>query len=66
MFCVIFFRPPQGGAVSEEEKDKVVYFPGKAGFYKKGPGEFKLDLGNLDDLIEEAEPDGPEDPEDSA
>jgi hypothetical protein len=38
-----------------EDDEKVVYFPGKPGFYKKAPGEFKLVLGNLEDLIEEAE-----------
>ncbi|MFA5801298.1 MAG: hypothetical protein WC911_02355 [Thermoleophilia bacterium] len=38
-----------------EENDNVEYLPGKPGFYKKGAGAFKLNLGNLDELIEKAE-----------
>lgn len=41
--------------MSERKDDNVEYFPGKPGFYKKGPGEFKLTFGTLEDFIEEAE-----------
>ena len=60
VFCDIVSAHYLGGVMSEDKKDNVEYFPGKSGFYKKGPGEFKLDLGNLDDLIEEAEEDSDE------
>jgi hypothetical protein len=48
------------------EDEKVVYFPGKPGFYKKGPGEFKMSLGDLDDLVDEVESDEDPEPPDAA
>ena len=39
--------------VKENDKDKVVYFPGKPGFYKKGPLHFRLDFGTIEELQED-------------
>lgn len=41
--------------MSDDKKDNVEYLPGKPGFYKKAPGEFKISFGNLEDLVEGAE-----------
>lgn len=49
------------------DDDNVVYLDRKPGFYKKGPGEFKLHFGTWDEMSEKAreesevEPDKPDD-----
>ena len=37
-----------------KDEDNVEYLLRKPGFYKKGPCQFKLYLGTLDELIDEA------------
>ena len=39
----------------ENDEDNVVYLKRKPGFYKKGPGQFGLYLGTLEEIAEEAE-----------
>jgi hypothetical protein len=53
------------------DEDNVVYLNGKPGFYKKGPGQFKLSFGSLEDLVEKAREDSelkvvPDEPDESA
>lgn len=39
----------------KKDEDNVEYFPGKPGFYKKGPGKFKISFGTLDEIVEKVE-----------